>query len=36
MAIVLYDDAVARAFEPFALTRPISTLASGMLPVADR
>jgi UDP-N-acetylglucosamine diphosphorylase/glucosamine-1-phosphate N-acetyltransferase len=28
-ALVLYDDAVARAFEPFALTRPVSELRAG-------
>jgi UDP-N-acetylglucosamine diphosphorylase/glucosamine-1-phosphate N-acetyltransferase len=27
--LVLYDDAVARAFEPFALTRPTSELRAG-------
>ena len=29
MSIVLYDDARARRFEPFALTRPISELRAG-------
>ena len=28
-ALVLYDDAIARAFEPFALTRPVSELRAG-------
>jgi UDP-N-acetylglucosamine diphosphorylase/glucosamine-1-phosphate N-acetyltransferase len=28
-AIVLYDDEAARAFEPFALTRPVSELRAG-------
>jgi UDP-N-acetylglucosamine diphosphorylase/glucosamine-1-phosphate N-acetyltransferase len=28
-ALVVYDDATARAFEPFALTRPISELRGG-------
>lgn len=27
--LALYDDAVARAFEPFALTRPVSELRAG-------
>ena len=27
--LVLYDDEVARAFEPFALTRPASELRAG-------
>ena len=34
--IVFYDDAVARAFEPFALTRPISSLVTGTLPISER
>lgn len=34
--IVFYDDAVARAFEPFALTRPISSLVTGTLPIFER
>lgn len=34
--IVLYDDAKARSFEPFALTRPIATLSSGICPIAGR
>ena len=29
-AILLYDDEVARAFEPFALTRPVSELRAGI------
>ena len=28
-ALVLYDDAIAREFEPFALTRPVSELRAG-------
>jgi UDP-N-acetylglucosamine diphosphorylase/glucosamine-1-phosphate N-acetyltransferase len=36
MKIVFHDDAVARGFEPFALTRPISTLVAGSMPVAAR
>lgn len=28
-SLYLYDDAVARAFEPFALTRPVSELRAG-------
>jgi UDP-N-acetylglucosamine diphosphorylase/glucosamine-1-phosphate N-acetyltransferase len=36
MGVVFYDDAVARTFEPFALTRPISSLVSGMLPTFER
>ncbi|HEY6219996.1 MAG TPA: putative sugar nucleotidyl transferase [Gemmatimonadaceae bacterium] len=34
--LVIHDDAVARGFEPFALTRPIGTLATGIAPIADR
>ncbi len=29
MSLVLFDDAVARRFEPFALTRPVSELRAG-------
>ena len=29
MALYLYDDAIARTFEPFALTRPVSELRAG-------
>ncbi len=32
----LYDDAVARAFEPFALTRPAGELRAGALLVRER
>lgn len=32
----LYDDAQARAFEPFALTRPVSALRVGALLTRDR
>ena len=28
--LVLYDDDVARRFEPFALTRPVATLTAGI------
>ena len=35
-ALVLYDDARARAFEPFALTRPGSALRIGALLARDR
>jgi UDP-N-acetylglucosamine diphosphorylase/glucosamine-1-phosphate N-acetyltransferase len=35
-ALFLYDDARARAFEPFALTRPISELRAGALITRDR
>ncbi|MGQ0715122.1 MAG: putative sugar nucleotidyl transferase [Gemmatimonadaceae bacterium] len=34
--VYLYDDARARAFEPFALTRPVSALRVGALLVRDR
>ena len=36
MKIVFHDDATARGFEPFALTRPISTLVAGVMPIAAR
>ena len=35
-ALVLYDDAQARSFEPFALTRPISELRAGALLTRQR
>ena len=35
-ALFLYDDARARAFEPFALTRPASALRIGALLARDR
>ena len=35
-ALYLYDDARARAFEPFALTRPVSSLRVGALLARDR
>ncbi len=35
-ALYLYDDAIARRFEPFALTRPVSTLVAGALPIWSR
>jgi UDP-N-acetylglucosamine diphosphorylase/glucosamine-1-phosphate N-acetyltransferase len=34
--LVIHDDARARTFEPFALTRPIGTLTSGVAAIADR
>jgi UDP-N-acetylglucosamine diphosphorylase/glucosamine-1-phosphate N-acetyltransferase len=36
MKIVFHDDAIARGFEPFALTRPLSTLVSGIMPIGAR
>lgn len=36
MSVVLYDDAVARSFEPFALTRPASELRAGATLVRRR
>ena len=36
MKIVFLDDSTARGFEPFALTRPISTLVAGIMPIAAR
>jgi UDP-N-acetylglucosamine diphosphorylase/glucosamine-1-phosphate N-acetyltransferase len=36
MPIVLYDDAAARAFEPFALTRPVSELRGGATLMRER
>jgi UDP-N-acetylglucosamine diphosphorylase/glucosamine-1-phosphate N-acetyltransferase len=36
LPLVIYDDAVARRFEPFALTRPIGTLTSGVAPIFQR
>jgi UDP-N-acetylglucosamine diphosphorylase/glucosamine-1-phosphate N-acetyltransferase len=35
-ALYLYDDARARAFEPFALTRPVSALRIGAMLARDR
>ena len=35
-ALYVYDDAQAREFEPFALTRPISTLVAGTAPLGRR
>jgi UDP-N-acetylglucosamine diphosphorylase / glucose-1-phosphate thymidylyltransferase / UDP-N-acetylgalactosamine diphosphorylase / glucosamine-1-phosphate N-acetyltransferase / galactosamine-1-phosphate N-acetyltransferase len=35
-ALYLYDDARARAFEPFALTRPVSALRVGALLTRER
>ena len=34
--VVLYDDARARRFEPFALTRPVGELRAGALLVRER
>jgi UDP-N-acetylglucosamine diphosphorylase / glucose-1-phosphate thymidylyltransferase / UDP-N-acetylgalactosamine diphosphorylase / glucosamine-1-phosphate N-acetyltransferase / galactosamine-1-phosphate N-acetyltransferase len=34
--LFLYDDAIARAFEPFALTRPVSELRAGALLLRER
>lgn len=34
--LILYDDAVARGFEPFALTRPVSELRAGVVLVRER
>lgn len=34
--IVLYDDAVARSFEPFATTRPLGEMRSGVLLQRER
>lgn len=36
MSVVLYDDARARAFEPFALSRPASELRAGAILVRRR
>src|SRR4051812_8235687 len=36
MKVILHDDAIARGFEPFALTRPICTLVTGVMPIAAR
>lgn len=35
-SVILYDDAVARRFEPFATTRPVSSLRAGALLVWER
>src|SRR5688572_14700813 len=35
-ALFLYDDARARRFEPFALTRPVSELRAGALLLRER
>lgn len=35
-ALFLYDDAVARGFEPFALTRPVCELRAGALLLRER
>ena len=35
-ALYLYDDARARAFEPFASTRPVSELVSGAALIRER
>jgi UDP-N-acetylglucosamine diphosphorylase/glucosamine-1-phosphate N-acetyltransferase len=35
-AVVLYDDAAARTFEPFASSRPISEMVAGIATIRDR
>jgi UDP-N-acetylglucosamine diphosphorylase/glucosamine-1-phosphate N-acetyltransferase len=35
-ALFLYDDAKARAFEPFATTRPISEMVAGTMSIRER
>jgi UDP-N-acetylglucosamine diphosphorylase/glucosamine-1-phosphate N-acetyltransferase len=35
-ALFLYDDARARAFEPFATTRPMSEMVAGVLSIRER
>ena len=35
-ALYLYDDAKAREFEPFTLTRPVSELIAGAAIIRDR
>jgi UDP-N-acetylglucosamine diphosphorylase/glucosamine-1-phosphate N-acetyltransferase len=34
--LIAYDDAQARRFEPFALTRPVSSLVAGTMPICER
>jgi UDP-N-acetylglucosamine diphosphorylase / glucose-1-phosphate thymidylyltransferase / UDP-N-acetylgalactosamine diphosphorylase / glucosamine-1-phosphate N-acetyltransferase / galactosamine-1-phosphate N-acetyltransferase len=34
--LVLYDDARARTFEPFASTRPVSEMVAGFAPIRER
>ena len=34
--IALYDDAVARRFEPFATSRPLSEMRAGALLIRER
>jgi UDP-N-acetylglucosamine diphosphorylase / glucose-1-phosphate thymidylyltransferase / UDP-N-acetylgalactosamine diphosphorylase / glucosamine-1-phosphate N-acetyltransferase / galactosamine-1-phosphate N-acetyltransferase len=36
LPLVIYDDPVARGFEPFSLTRPIGTLVAGIAPISQR
>jgi UDP-N-acetylglucosamine diphosphorylase/glucosamine-1-phosphate N-acetyltransferase len=36
LPLVVYDDAIARTFEPFALTRPIGSLVAGVAPITQR
>ncbi len=36
IALYLYDDARARTFEPFALTRPVSELMAGAMIIRER
>src|SRR5215218_8417340 len=35
-AVYLYDDARARAFEPFASTRPLSEMVAGIATIRER
>src|SRR4051812_33969881 len=36
IALITYDDDIARRFEPFALTRPIASLVAGTMPICER
>ena len=36
MTVVLYDDARARTFEPFASTRPVSEMVAGIASIRER
>jgi UDP-N-acetylglucosamine diphosphorylase/glucosamine-1-phosphate N-acetyltransferase len=36
MKVVFLDDSIARGFEPYALTRPLATLVSGIMPIGAR
>src|SRR3954466_8164807 len=35
-AVVIYDDARARAFEPFSSTRPVSEMVAGITSIRER